>query len=329
MFVPFAVLSIIPTLASGKYQTQRTRHVGSNPVGSGPGNRAQPATATPAARSGWLAGARRGVQEVLAVRVAGVDRLAGLTEPALSGWPARDTALEQVDEIDNANPLGSNIASIDEGCRTDHLPSRSRDGLARLPQRVAGINDVIDHQNPPARDQAVIATAEAELTRQSCARVRLAVFGEAGQGPEAVRGPLGDGQPACCRATDDVGLEVPDCGGQKLTETGQVFGVRKDSILVDPAAAVVPGDIDEMVVLQDGVATGQNAKSFLGGSKWSVHQLSDAGRPPRRADPCRVYPAGVESREGIQQTAQAGSFRVAVCLEAAKVLPAASVAVAL
>src|SRR5262249_62268422 len=85
---------------------------------------------------------------------------------------------------------------------------------------------------------------------------------EDGQRAQAVGGPLRDPQPAGRGATDDLGAQLPGRLRELPAELLRPRRVREESVLVDPAAAMLAGVVDEVVVLQDRLAIVQDLEGL-------------------------------------------------------------------
>ncbi len=97
------------------------------------------------------------IDEFLAVGETGVDRHAGLAKLAPGGGPARNFVFEQVNEIAHADACGGDIAAADKGPCPDNLPAIVADRRQRLPDRLAGGDDIVDDQHAAASDKLIVS----------------------------------------------------------------------------------------------------------------------------------------------------------------------------
>ncbi len=91
------------------------------------------------------------------------------------------------------------------------------------------------------------------------------MFGEATEHAQMMRRPLSNREPSGRRAADDFRPQSLYRLGEEFAEPRKISGVRKDRVFVDPAAAMIAGDVNKMIVVQNGVARVKNLQRFVGG----------------------------------------------------------------
>src|SRR5262249_15515588 len=96
------------------------------------------------------------------------------------------------------------------------------------------------------------------------------MLGEEKQNAQRMSSPLRNDQPSGGRPADDFDTPLLHLVGQVAAQSSHMLGMWEDGILVDPAAAVVPGDVDEVVILDDGMRLGQDTQRFLRVRTWPL-----------------------------------------------------------
>lgn len=205
-----------------------------------------------------------GIEKILTVGVAGVDRDAGLAEGAFRGRPVGDVVFHEVEILGDAEGLSVDVAPVDKGGCRDNRAACTLHGGCGLTDGEAGVDDVINDQNPFAGDELVVAAMQGELAVQ-LGRAWGGMLGKHGGQTEFEGRPLGDDQSAGRRPAEDLGLEMANRSGEKLRESADAVRVDEDGVLVNPAAAVVAGNVHEVIVGQQCAGIDKNLAGFGGG----------------------------------------------------------------
>lgn len=205
------------------------------------------------------------LEKVLPVRVADVDGDARLAEGALCGSPIGDVVPHEVTVFGDAEDCRVDIAAVDQRRGGYHFAAGGLHGSGRLSNREARVDDVVDDQHAALSHEPIVPAMKSKLAAKLLRGARLRVLGEDGGQTKVEGRPLRDDQSTRCRAAQDFGTEVAYRSGEQLGKSPDALQVDKDCILIDPAAAMIAGDVNEVIVREQGPTVDEHLLRFDGG----------------------------------------------------------------
>lgn len=183
-------------------------------------------------------------EEVVALADIRVDR-----NPLCAQWarqlaPGVKRDVEKRYELGHfAHVSGHHPTAVAERAHAHHIATHRTHGEDRPAYRLSRGENVLHHEHPLALDQRAVAAIENK------ARRRLVGIGRQdpnrSPGPQMMRRPLGENDPAHGRTHDDVHLVRVECLSQVPAQSGDLLRVWVDGVLVDVGIPVTSARVDE------------------------------------------------------------------------------------